>query len=197
MAIASVLLLLLLPALAPATSRYEWTKPALGSRSMCVVVDAATGGKKSQVIVEDAFCTKPETYFAWTKPEFGYDSRCEERDRQKDGEDFLHPADPGRCPRLETVHLWLKPLGYAELSCVEVDSTTKGKHFRRRAGSPRLCPMLIRMNDAFPKPEAYVPEEAGELEPGPAVNQEKQVKSKLGREFEANPAFWEDLLPAK
>ena len=47
------------------------------------------------------------------------------------------------------------------------------------------------MNAAFPKPEPFVSEEA------PAVNKEKKVKNLLGREFEVNPVFWEELLPAK
>ncbi len=118
---------------------YEWTKPDLGSTSICVELDGETRGEKYRLPVEDQNCEKPVTIQQWSAPTEGLHSRCYSVDAATEGNIYRRLERDEKCRKPEMAFVWLKTEGDAKDTCYEIDSETRGRSYRHAAGSER-CP---------------------------------------------------------
>lgn len=130
----------------------EWTKPDLGSTSICVEVDNETNGEKYRLPVEDGSCPRVQTVQSWSKPEEWQQSRCYSVDVETNGLRYRRLERESVCTKPEVSLVWLKGENEARESCYEVDSETRGLHYRRSADA-KLCPRTVNPYIAFGKYE--------------------------------------------
>jgi|GEM_PF-5244962 len=171
----------------------EWTKPDLGSTSICVEVDDETNGEKYRLPVEDGSCPKMETVHDWSKPEDWQQSRCYSVDIETGGLRYRRLEKDSVCTKPEVSLVWLKGDNDARESCYEVDAETRGKLYRHTADAKR-CPRVVNPYVAFGKYEPLLKPRVPSVD---KVTDRGRMPASLAEPVDAEEMldpqeFWED-----
>lgn len=121
---------------------HEWTVPGLGSTSVCIEVDTATGGERHRVVMIDSYCPKVTVVHAWTPPEAGLNSRCQKIDQETRGKKFRRLEKEELCRKPPVTNVWLVTDSDVKPRCYEIDVKTQGQKYRRPLQHDRCAKVL-------------------------------------------------------